>query len=80
MVFETSIRGKESNWMEMGVQSKDDGDGLISRYKARLVAKRYAQTFGIDFEETFRPILARFQNGNSEINHFLGCIKALKVS
>lgn len=28
-------------------------DGSISRYKVRLVAKRYAQEYGIDYEDTF---------------------------
>ena len=28
---------------------KHNADGLISRYKERLVAKGYAQTYGIDF-------------------------------
>jgi hypothetical protein len=32
---------------------KHNSDGSISRYKARLVAKGYAQTRGIDYEETF---------------------------
>ncbi len=28
----------------------------IRVYKARLVAKGYAQTYGIDYEETYSPI------------------------
>jgi len=35
---------------------KHNGDGSMSRYKARLVAKGYAQTYGIDYEETYSPI------------------------
>jgi histone deacetylase 1/2 len=32
---------------------KHNADGTVSRYKARLVAKSYAQTYGIDYEKTY---------------------------
>ncbi len=32
---------------------KHNADGSKSRYKVRLVAKGYAQTYGIDYEETY---------------------------
>jgi hypothetical protein len=35
---------------------KHNADGSMSRYKARLVAKGYAQTYGIDYEETYSPV------------------------
>jgi len=32
---------------------KHNANGSVNRYKARLVAKGYAQTYGIDYEETY---------------------------
>jgi len=35
---------------------KHNANGSVNKYKARLVAKGYAQTYGIDYEETYSPV------------------------
>ncbi|GJT62022.1 retrotransposon protein, putative, ty1-copia subclass [Tanacetum coccineum] len=38
-------------------KKKTNMDGIVHTYKARLVAKGYTQTYEVDYEETFSPVI-----------------------
>jgi hypothetical protein len=51
------LNDKKEIWCKWVYKVKHDADESMSRYKARLVAKGYAQTYCIDYEETYSPVV-----------------------
>jgi Reverse transcriptase (RNA-dependent DNA polymerase) len=49
-------QGKKSVGCKWVYKFKYNSDRTVERYKARLVAKEYTQTYRIDDQETFTPV------------------------
>ncbi|GJW17130.1 retrovirus-related pol polyprotein from transposon TNT 1-94, partial [Tanacetum coccineum] len=56
VVFDGNTKSKTIRKGINGSLNKLDENGIVSRNKARLVAQRYNQHEGIDFDETFAPV------------------------
>nr|GEW87899.1 retrovirus-related Pol polyprotein from transposon TNT 1-94 [Tanacetum cinerariifolium] len=51
-----SPNGKRAIGTKWGFMNKKDERGIVIRNKARLVAQRYTQVEGIDYDEVFAPV------------------------
>jgi Reverse transcriptase (RNA-dependent DNA polymerase) len=49
--------GKKSVGCKWVYKTKYNGDGTVERHKAKLIVKYYTQTYDIDYQDTFTPVI-----------------------
>lgn len=71
LVKENNQKSTDCRWV---FKKKVNVDGVVVRYKARLVARGFSQIYGVDYTETFSPVM-RLQSFRimMAVDEFLRC-------
>jgi len=54
--FIALLKDKKAIGCKWVYKVKHNANGSVKKYKTRLIIKGYAQTYGIDYEETYSPV------------------------